>query len=158
MKTPPRIHIVLRRSRYLGIFILTATILTCALLWMLPWPWWVTLAANILIAVWCYFAWQKYVLRKSRALTLTTLTLYADGRLLLGMSRDASDERIEKKATLQDGYFVGNNFMTLLWCENVNDKRGSIIIVADTVTEDEWRRLKILLRYARTGVLEEEAL
>ena len=158
MKTPPRIHIVLRRSRYLGIFILIAAALTCALLWMLPWSWWVTFAANILVVAWCYFAWQKYVLRKNHALTLTTLTLYTDGRLLLGMSRDASDERIEKKATLQDGYFAGNNFVTLLWCENANNKRGSIILVTDMMTKDEWRRLKILLRYARTENLEEEAL
>ena len=71
------------------------------------------------------------------------------------MSRDASDERTEKKTTLQDGYFVGNNFMTLLWRENVNGKRGSIVLVADMMTEDEWRRLKIVLRYARTGALEQ---
>lgn len=83
-------------------------------------------------------------------------TLRADGSLLLEkLSDDPDKKNIMKRAALQDGCYVGNSFVTLLWCEKNNGVRGKAILLPDMMDEDEWRKLKILLRYTRANDVSE---
>ncbi len=53
-----------------------------------------------------------------------------------------------KRAMLQDGYYVGNHFVTLVWREEGSGAKGTAILLPDMMDNDEWRKLRVLLRYA----------
>lgn len=114
----------------------------------LPLAAWQHALCILAIAAWTLRAWRTQALRRARsacmALRLAPNRLVAvtlrDGRVLAGHVRNSS--------------YVSARLTTVVWRADGERWSRTILILPDMVSADAFRRLRVMLRYARSGDVE----
>ncbi|MDR1529985.1 MAG: hypothetical protein LBS40_06265 [Burkholderiales bacterium] len=137
MKQTSRLRVVLRRSRRAAALLISMSMATAILLWTLPFAWWMIFIGNIALIVWAFLAWR-------RICGAAAITLWADGKVQIEYAGLPSSGNIIEGA-LTPNCYVGNVLITLVWREN--NRKKQILLLSDMMTPEEWRRLRVILRF-----------
>jgi toxin CptA len=152
MPKPPSVHVVLGPSRAVGAAIGVATLATSCVVLILPLPSWLHGAACALLLAWAWVLFQVLALRRGPfavtevrlAPDLVLVVNRGDGRLTAGHVRSST--------------FVAAWLTTIVWRPDGARFSRSILIVPDMLPADDFRRLRVMLRYARSGEVQETPL
>jgi len=145
MRMPPSVHVVLYPSRLAAAGIGVSGIASLALVLALPLP---ALGQAVLVVAilgWVAHAFRRDALHRGgtavRALRLAPdliLVAYmADGRMVAGHVRAST--------------YVGAWITCIVWRPDGALASRSILLLPDMVQADGFRRLRVMLRYARSG-------
>jgi len=143
MRLPPNVRVQLGHSKRACIGIAVAALATGALVVLLELPMLPTLAMVAVLLGWAGNAIRVIGLRRGpRAIVELTLTgdrmivvRLGGGRLLAGHVRDAT--------------YVGSRITTVVWRPDRRMFSRSLLVLPDMLPADDFRRLRILLRYGR---------
>jgi hypothetical protein len=146
MRWPPPVRVTLSPSRFACALIALFAIATCVVVATLPLPPLVPLLASVVAATWAFDRISVVGLRRGaravRALELrgdlSVIVAFGDGAAAAGRVRPAS--------------YVGARLSTIVWRPYGRWRSRSILILPDMLAPDDFRRLRVLLRYARSGV------
>jgi len=149
MRLPPATRAVLRSSRLAIASIAVAAITTCVVIAVLPFHALILAMGMLGVVLWgvdrIYAVGLRRGPRATREITLTADRLIVvragDDELVAGHVRDAS--------------CVGSIVTTIVWRPDGARWSRSILLLPDMLGADEYRRLRVMLRYARSG--EEQA-
>jgi len=164
-KNIPRHHVVLRRSRRAVAWFAVPTAATALLLWVLPWPWWVLLIADLALAAWAFWAWRR-LMPHGLPGGVEALTLSADRQLkLYFVGETATSEPMPEgglSASVLDDTCLGDTFLTIIWRGEAplrktaqGERRFSwrrsatLFLLPDMMPAEDWRRLRVLLQHGR---------
>ena len=133
------ITIGLHRSRFLDAFILLAAVSASTI--ALAWPRWTVLQAVVLAAIWMLAAsaWNRLSPR------VTAIRLEADG----GFSVRRVDGESFAAATLLPGATV-HPWLTVVRLRSGDVRFGTVIAAVDSLSNEDFRRLRIFLRWRAT--------
>ena len=143
MHPPPRLRLEPRPSRIACAFIASACAATVSLIVLLPLPLWISGVGWIMVGVVALRGFWQCAGHGVPAL----LHVGTDRRITVtgrdGRSRDGG---------IRDDSYVGAHLTVIVWCPD--DERGwvpakSILILPDTLPADDFRRLRVALRYGR---------
>jgi hypothetical protein len=149
MRLPPTLHVVFAPSRHATAAVVGMALLACAAVVMLPVdPVLIGLAVIVIVA----WAGDRIVVvalrrgpRATRALWLTADRLVVvrtgDGQLIAGHVRASS--------------YVGARMTTIVWRPDGRLRTRSEWILPDMLPTDDFRRLRVLLRYGRREVAQD---
>lgn len=145
MRLPPSVHVILAASRCAGTGIGVLGIATIALALALPLAslWQVALVGAIV--AWTVRAFRLDALHRGRSAVLEIrlapdLILVAclgDGRLVAGHVRAST--------------YVGSWITCIVWRPDGARWSRTILLLPDMLPPDDFRRLRVMLRYARSG-------
>jgi hypothetical protein len=144
MRLPPSVHVVLGPSRIVGVAIGVASLATLAVVLALPLPAWQQSALCVLVAGWALVVFRVVALRRG-AFAVTELRLapdlvlvvhMGDGRLVAGHVRSAT--------------YVGAWVTSVVWRPDGARWSRAALIVPDMLPAEDFRRLRVMLRYARS--------
>lgn len=146
MRLPPTVHVVLRPSRTVGAGLGVAALATLAVVLALPWPAWAQAAASACVFAWAALAFRRHaLLRGAGAVTelrlaadLVLVAHRADGTLVAGHVRSST--------------YVGAQLTSIVWRPDGAWRARAILVVPDMLPADDFRRLRVMLRYARSAV------
>jgi hypothetical protein len=141
MKPPPSLHVVPGRSRGAVALVLASHAATAMLLVSLPLPLLVRIAGTLAIAV----AGMRVVRDLAGRNAPASLSVGIDGWLRI----IRCDGREEEGEVLADTY-VGRRLTTIVWRARGARRARTLLVLADALPADEFRRLRVLLRYGRT--------
>lgn len=148
MRTPPAVHVAFGPSRLAGAGIGALALVTLAVLFALPLPAWQQSAVTVAVAGWAWMAFRVHALRRG-AWAVTALTLAhdrmvivcrGDGTLVAGHVRSAT--------------YVGSLLTSVVWRPDNAHWSRAVLVLPDMLPAEDFRRLRILLRYARNDVAE----
>ena len=149
MRLPPATRAVLRPSRWALASITLAALATCLVIAVLPFNEWLLALSILGVSIWATD--RGYVIglgrgpRATHEITLTgdriIVVRTGDGELVAGHVRDAS--------------YVGSIVTTIVWRPDGARWSRSIWLLPDMLDAEAYRRLRVMLRYARSG--EEQA-
>ena len=140
MKSPPSLHLEPRRSlRALALPAATHAA-TAMLLLALPLPVGARIAGAAAAAAAGAFAAWRIAGRRAPA----SLRVGVDGRIAI----TRRDGRVEEGEVLADSY-VGRRLATIVWRPEGAHRARTLLILADTFPADDFRRLRVMLRYGR---------
>jgi hypothetical protein len=146
MRLPPTVHVTLSRSRLAGALILALALGTCAVLAMLPLDPALLALGMLAIAIWAgdrlYVVAMRCGPRATRALWLT-----GDRLLVIRRGNDALVAGHVRSAS-----YVGARITTLVWRPDGARISRAELILPDMLAPDDFRRLRVLLRYGRDEV------
>jgi hypothetical protein len=143
MRTPIQLRVPLRASRTWSVAIALLAVAAFASWWTIGAPWWADVAVACVIVAWVVDAVGRHGRRTSRA-AVTEVMLssdaivvvrFASGRLVAGHVRSAS--------------FIHPWLTTIVWRPDGARVSRSVPIVPDMLDPDDFRRLRVLLRYGR---------
>ena len=145
MRLPPSLLVELGPSRLAGVAIGVMGAATLGLALALPIAAWQQASLIAFVAGWTWRAWRTHALRQGAsaciALRLAPNRLLAvtmgDGRRLAGHVRSSS--------------YVGARLTTIVWRADGERWSRSVCILPDMLPAEDFRRLRVLLRYARSG-------
>jgi hypothetical protein len=145
MRLPPSVFIAFAPSRSAGVAIGIAGAATTGVVLSLPLVAWQTVLLVVLVAAWTWHAWRAHALRQGRracvALRLAPNGLvavtFADGGVRAGHVRSSS--------------YVAARLTAIVWRADGERHSRSILILPDMVPADDFRRLRVMLRYMRNG-------
>ncbi len=148
MRLPPAVIVEFTPSRTLGVAIGLMTFATLVVLLTLPLPAWQHCALVVTLLAWAVRAFRRHALRRGSpactGLRLAPNRLVAvrtgDGRLTAGHVRSST--------------FVAPWLTTVVWRPDGARWSRSILIVPDMLPAEDFRRLRVMLRYARSGDVE----
>jgi hypothetical protein len=142
MKPPPPLDLAPRRSRRVAALIVTAYGATALLLIALPLPPAVRVAGAAGIVVAGAWALRQAVGRRAPA------------RLVVGIDRRIAvttrDGRTGAGDILADSC-VGQRLTTIVWRPDGARRARTLVVVADSFAADDFRRLRVALRYGRAA-------
>jgi hypothetical protein len=149
MRMPPSVHVVLSPSRIAGTGIGLLAVATIALTIALPLQ--PPLQIPLIVAVVAWSAWSFHVdaLHRGRfavtevrlAPDLILVACMGDGRLVAGHVRAAT--------------YVGAWITTIVWRPDGWRWSRAILVLPDMLPAEDFRRLRVMLRYARSGEAQE---
>jgi hypothetical protein len=145
MRLPPSVHIVLFPSRVAGTLIGLFAIATIALIVALPWHPVLQIMLVAMVVAWAGWAFHDDALHRGRS-SVTELRLapdlilvacMGDGRLVAGHVRSAT--------------YVGAWVTAIVWRPDGARWSRNILLLPDMLPAEDFRRLRVMLRYARSG-------
>jgi toxin CptA len=145
MRIPPSVHVVLSPSRIAGVgigIVAAATLALTVALPMHPLLQAVTVAAVVASAVWSF---EVDALQRSRfavteirvAPDLMLVACMGDGHLVAGHVCAAT--------------YVGARLTTIVWRPDGRRWSRTILVLPDMLPAEDFRRLRVMLRYARSA-------
>jgi hypothetical protein len=146
MRLPPSVHVLLNPSRILGAAIGVAALATLAVVLVMPLAGWQHALACAVIIGWAWLAFRATALRRA-AHAVTELRLAPDlvlvvhrrdGRLVAGHVRSST--------------FVTAWLTSVVWRPDGARFSRAVLILPDMLPTDDFRRLRVMLRYARNAV------
>ncbi len=148
MRLPPSVHVVLGPSRIAGAGIGLAGLGTIAVVFMLPVAGWLQALGMLAVLAWVAAVFRIVALRRGAfAITearlapdLVLVVHMGDGRLVAGHVRSAT--------------YVGVWLTTIVWRADRARWSRTVCIVPDMLPAEDFRRLRVMLRYARSAVEE----
>jgi hypothetical protein len=152
MHLPPSVHVVLGPSRIIGAGIGIATLATLVIVLLLPFaPWQHALSCGLVLA-WSYAAFRYAAVRRASdainemrlAPDLVLVVHRNDGQLVAGHVRSST--------------YVSSWLTSVVWRPDGARFSRACLIVPDMLPEDDFRRLRVMLRYARSALQQEEPL
>ena len=146
MRLPPSVHVVFGPSRIVGAGIGVAALATLAVMFLLPVQAWQQAIGVVVVLAWAAVAFRVVALRRSRfAITelrlapdLVLVVHMGDGRLVAGHVRSAT--------------YVGAWVTTIVWRADGAYWSRAVLIVPDMLEAEDFRKLRVMLRYARSAV------
>ena len=135
MRLPPSVHVVLGPSRIVGAGIGVAALATLAIVFLLSIDAWQQAAAFRVVA-----------LRRSR-FAITELRLAPDLVLVVHMGNGRLVAGHVRSAT-----YVGAWVTTIVWRADGAYWSRAVLIVPDMLDAEDFRKLRVMLRYARSAV------
>ena len=148
MKLPPRLRLDPRSSRIGCILLLAACAMTSILLGLLPLPVAALVAGAIAIVVVLARGLWRCTGRGVPAL----LHIGIDRRITV-----TDREGHSREGSILDDSYVGAWLTTIVWCadgERWWHPAHTILVLPDTLPRDEFRRLRVVLRYGRPAEAE----
>ena len=150
MRLPPIVHVSLGPSRSAGAAIGVAALATLVVILLLPLEPWQHGAACAVVLAWAWVAFERIAVRATPdavvqlrlAPNLLIVVTRGDGRLIAGHVRSAT--------------CVSATLTSIVWRPDGARRSRSILVLRDMLPPDDFRRLRVMLRYARNG-LEQEA-
>ena len=143
MNSPPRLLLHPRFSRRAVTLIVVTHAMTIALLMWLPLSISLRLAGSAAIAAGCAIALRHVVGRASPA----SLQVDIDRRI-----RITTRSGREREGEVLGDSYVGSRLTTIVWRPDGAWLARTILILSDTLPTDNFRKLRIVLRYGRTPV------
>lgn len=146
MRLPPSVHVVLGPSRVVGAAIGVAALGTLAIIFLLPADGWQQVLAVLAVLAWVAVTFWIVALRRGRfAITelrlapdLVLVVHMGDGRLVAGYVRSST--------------YVGAWATAIVWRADGAYWSRAILVVPDMLAAEDFRRLRVMLRYARNAV------
>jgi hypothetical protein len=147
MRVPPRLRIEPRPSRQLCRAIAAGALATAALAVCLPLPWTVRLVLALSVALVALRAARRTVGRGLPAI----VHLGLDRRISVTMP----DGRTHA-GSLSGATYVGFRMVAIVWRPqrspgSIPARARTLLVVADMLPTDQFRQLRVLLRYSRGG-------
>lgn len=152
MPRPPTVHVVLGPSRTLGAAIGVATLATLSVVLCLPLPGWLHGAMCALLLAWAWAAFHVVALRRG-PYAVTELRLAPD--LLLVVCRG---DGALAAGHVRSSTFVAAWLTSIVWRPDGACLARAVLIVPDMLPPDDFRRLRVMLRYARSGEAQDSPL
>jgi len=140
MKSTPSLHLEPRRSLRAVALVTASHAATATLLLALPWPVGARAAGVAAIVLAGALAVRRIAGRCAPA----SLRVGVDGRIAIARR----DGRMEAGEVLADSY-VGRRLTTIVWRPDGAHRVRTLLILADTFPEEDFRRLRVVLRYGR---------
>ena len=149
MRLPPAVHVSLGPSRTAGAAIGVATLATLVVVLLLPVAAWQHGASCAVVLAWAWVAFERIAVRATPdavvqlrlAANLHIVVTRGDGRLVAGRVR--SSTRVAAALT------------SVVWRPDGTRWSRSILVLPDMLPPDDFRRLRVMLRYARSGLAQE---
>jgi hypothetical protein len=145
MRLPPSVHVVLGPSRMVGAAIGVAALATLAVVLALPLPAWQQSALCVLVAGWALVVFRVVALRRG-AFAVTELRLAPDLVLVVHMGDGHLVAGHVRSAT-----YVGAWVTSVVWRPDGARWSRAVLIVPDMLPAEDFRRLRVMLRYARSA-------
>jgi len=150
MRWPPPVRVSLAPSNAATAFIALAALVTCALVATLPFDAMVTAMMIAVTGGWAIERIHVVALRRGpRAVRrfelrgdLTLVVVTGDGTACAG--------RVHRDS------YVGARLSTIVWRPYGRWRRRAILLLPDMLAADDFRRLRVLLRYGRSDVTQGE--
>jgi membrane-bound toxin of toxin-antitoxin system len=146
MKPPPRLRLEPRPSRIACALIPSACVAMATLIFMLPLPIWIAVASLAAVAGVAAHGFWRCTGRGLPAL----LHVGADRRITASGRDGRSCD-----GTILDESYVGAHLTIIVWRPDRSplwEPSRSILILPDMLPSDDFRRLRIWLRYGRAAV------
>jgi hypothetical protein len=148
MRLPPSVHVVLGPSRIVGAAIGVAALGTLVVVFLLPADAWKQALGVLAVSVWAAATCWVVALRRSRfavtelrlAPDLVLVVHMGDGRLVAGHVRSST--------------YVGAWITTVVWRADGAYWSRAVLMVPDMLAAEDFRRLRVMLRYARNAVVQ----
>jgi hypothetical protein len=149
MRRPSSVHVVLSPSRIAGAGIGVLAAATIVLTIALPLQPLLQLAMSAAIVAWAGWSFHVDALHRGRiavtdvrlAPDLILVVCMGDGRLVAGHVRTAT--------------YVGAWFTTIVWRPDGRRLSRAILVLPDMLPEEDFRRLRVMLRYARSSEVQD---
>ena len=149
MRMPPSVHVVLSPSRIAGTGIGLLAVATIALTIALPLQPLPQIAMIAAVVAWAGWSFHVDALHRGRfavtevrlAPDLILVACMGDGRLVAGHVRAAT--------------YVGAWITTIVWRPDGRRWSRAILVLPDMLPAEDFRRLRVMLRYARSGEAQE---
>jgi hypothetical protein len=141
VKSTPVLHVTIQPSRIGAALLAVATIATAAMLAMLPVDVWVR-AAAIAMTGGCGIGALRHETTIGMRRTIAAIELGADRRAIM---TDRSGTRIQSVVEAES--YVGALLTTLILRPDGARRSRALAIWPDTMTVDEFRHLRVLLRH-----------
>jgi hypothetical protein len=146
MRLPPSVHVELQPSRLAGIATGAAALALIAVILALPVPGWQQAGAVLGVLAWAVRTFHGVALRRGPRV-VTALRLAPD-RLLVVHTQDG---RLAA-GHVRSATYVGAALTTIVWRPDGARLSRSVLILPDMLPADDFRRLRVMLRYARSEV------
>jgi hypothetical protein len=149
MRMPPSVHVVLSPSRIAGAGIGLLAASTVALIVVLPLEPWQQASLIVAVVAWAAAAFHVSALHRGRfavtevrlAPDLTLVACMGDGHLVAGYVRAST--------------YVGAWITTIVWRPDARRLSRTILVLPDMLADEDFRRLRVMLRYARSGEVQD---
>ena len=145
MRRPPSVHVVLSPSRLAGTGIGVLAAASIALTIVLPLQPLLQMAMTVAVMAWAAWSFHVDALHRGRfavtemrlAPDLVLLVCMGDGRLVAGDVRAST--------------YVGAWVTTIVWRPDGWRWSRALLVLPDMLPAEDFRRLRVMLRYARSG-------
>ena len=145
MRMPPSVHVVLSPSRIAGAGIGVLATATIALTIAMPLEPLLQVAMIAAVVAWAVWSFHVDALHRGRhavtevrlAPDLILVACMGDGRLVAGHVRAST--------------YVGAWLTTIVWRPDGWRVSRTILVLPDMLSAEDFRRLRVMLRYARSG-------
>jgi hypothetical protein len=149
MRMPPSVHVVLAPSRIAGAGIGVLAASTVALVVGLPLEPWLQALMISAVVTWAAGTFHVSALHRGRfavmevrlAPDLMLVACMGDGRLVAGHVRAST--------------YVGAWMTTIVWRPDGGALSRAILVLPDMLPDEDFRRLRVMLRYARSGEVQD---
>jgi hypothetical protein len=143
MRPPIQLRVALGPSRIATSALATLALVAFVLLLIMPAPAWTDALGFLALAAWAAHRIRLHGLRRARASIVEVML--SEDRGIVVRRRDG---RLRAGVVL-DGSHVHPGFTSIVWRPDGARLARSIPIVADMLPADDFRRLRVLLRYGR---------
>ena len=149
MRRPSPVHVVLSPSRVAGAGIGVLAAVTIALTLATPLEPWLQAVLVAALVAWAGAAFQVAALHRGRhavaeirvAPDLMLVACMGDGHLVAGYVRAAT--------------YIGPWMTTVVWRPDGRRVSRTILVLPDMLPAEDFRRLRVMLRYARSAEVQE---
>jgi hypothetical protein len=146
MRLPPVVDVSLGPSRSAGAAIGVSTLATLVVVLLLPIEPWQHGALCTAVLAWAWVAFERIAVRATPDAVvqlrlgpgLLIVVTRGDGRLVAGRVRPATS--------------VSASLTSVVWRPDGALRSRSILVLPDMLPPDDFRRLRVMLRYARSGL------
>jgi len=142
MKLPAPLRVPLARSRIAYAALAASHGATLALLCALPLPAAIRIGAGSTVAA----AFLLSTARVAGSARVVALAVGLDRRI--GVARAGGDTL---QGEILDASYVGRWLTTIVWRPDGSRRARAVVVLADALPADTLRRLRVVLRYSRSG-------
>lgn len=144
MVLPPTVIVVPGASRSAGVLLGLMAAATAAVVVALPLPTWLQSGLIVALALWTTHVFQRVALRRG-AWAVTEVRLAANRLIAV---RHA--QRALVAGHVRTASHVGSRLTTIVWRPDGARWSRTVLLLPDMLPPDDFRRLRVLLRYARS--------
>jgi hypothetical protein len=148
MRLPPSVHVELGPSRIAGAGIGALAIATLAVVLALPLAAWIQSAVTVGVVAWAYSAFRVVALRRGLA-AVAAVTLAHNRMLVVRFGDSRSVTGLVRAST-----YVGPLLTSIVWRPDGARFSRAVLVLFDMLPAEDFRRLRVLLRYSRSDVAE----
>ena len=150
MHLPPSVHVVLGPSRIIGVGIGVATLATLVIVLLLPLEGWQHTALCGLVLAWSWVAFRYGAVRRAPD-AISELRLAPD--LVLVVNRN---DGVLVAGHVRSSTYVSSWITSIVWRPDGARFSRTCLVVPDMLPPDDFRRLRVMLRYARNALQQED--
>jgi toxin CptA len=143
MRSPAHLTVTLRRSRIATCWLASLAVLAAVLLAIMPAPAWLDVGGALVVAAWAVHRIRLHGTRRSPR-SIVELSLSEDRWIAM---RDGAGE--VSAGVVLDSSHVHPWFTSIVWRPAGARFARSLPIAPDMLDADDFRRLRVLLRYGR---------